>query len=304
MAGILLGLAAAAGACSSRVSSPTVSVSPAFSASASASAIAAAPPDASDGAETEGSDDDEGRPPRSGKSKPCAADLEHCPVEGCAQPGSPHALLNTLKRRTTTADGRKISRASAVTVSFDVLRALEREAAALVGEKRDLDEAERSKLAAIAVGAQKVGEGTAARLVGYVAPRGRGRSSGTHAGGIESVNCRLEDEAQRDIHINVMPRPDATECDGVVVEMIPQGRGEHPRWNADELDRLAKDQKLVMIVGPLFYDNEHRVRPDCTIKSSEPKRMSLWEIHPVIEVWVCERNGCTADAPRGWKRFD
>jgi hypothetical protein len=189
-------------------------------------------------------------------------------------------------------------------VTFDVLRSLHALADGLVGQKRALDEEERKKLAALKVGALTLGEGSAVRLAGYVAPRGHGASSGTHPGGIESVNCRLTKDEWRDLHIDVMPRADVTECDGVVVEMIPQGRDAHPRWTVAELDRLATEKKLVLFVGPLFYDNEHRIRPDCSVRASEPKRMSLWEIHPVVELWVCDDGACTADAARGWKRFD
>jgi len=233
------------------------------------------------------------------KSKACAADLASCPTNGCAKPGSAHALFNQKKR------GEGVDLASAVaskakTITFEQLRRLEERAEQLLPKHKDLDD--RKPLESVFGG---FGEGTVVRLVGYVAPDHGKKYGGAHAGGIESVNCRLEREEQRDVHVPLLPRADAEECEGVVVEPIPQSLAQHPSWTSAGFRKLAKAGKLVMIVGPLFWDNEHLVNEDCKhLKSGQPKRMSLWEIHPVTEVWVCDDDACSPSKKTGWTRVD
>ena len=44
----------------------------------------------------------------------------------------------------------------------------------------------------------------------------------------------------------------------------------------------------VLVRGQLFYDNKHLVNSDPDdVKPRQPKRFSLWEIHPVTEFHVC-----------------
>ena len=57
-----------------------------------------------------------------------------------------------------------------------------------------------------------------------------------------------------------------------------------------------------MIRGGLFYDSGHIVNTDENSTLREPKRFTLWEIHPVTAVLVCVRaNGkCDPDTPTDW----
>jgi hypothetical protein len=249
------------------------------------------------------------RPPHhagaSPTSKPCKADLAHCTPIGCAKANSPHALFNQLKRRTTDAAGAEITRESARTITFKELHELQAAADAALPDAKDLTKAQRDKLLALTIPGGTFGEGTGVKLVGFIAPDNGSPSSGAHPGGIESVNCRLTKPEERDVHIPVVPRPDQPECEGVVVEPIPQTRGAHPSWTTGPMRQLAHQKKLVMFVGPLFWDNEHQVNPDCGhLKSGQPRRMSLWEIHPVTELYVCDSGTCTADDHAGWRKVD
>ena len=145
------------------------------------------------------------------------------------------------------------------------------------------------------------------RVAGYIAPSGRSQIAGAHEGGAETVNCRLaRPSAVHDLHIPVTAAARGEdECHGVVVEMIPQGRDAHPGWTVGALRELAKSRRLVLFVGRLFFDNEHKVRPDCAIPNvRQPKRMSLWEVHPVAEMYVCPDDSCSASARGGWQRVD
>jgi len=240
------------------------------------------------------------------KKTACQPGLDACPESGCEEPGSPHALFNSIKRRATAADGSPIKFASAQAISFRTLALLQKKAVELVGEGETITAEQRQKLVAIRIGQHTYGEGVPVRVVGYLAPHSsHAPASGVHAGGIESVNCRLDKPEWKDIHIPLIPTLDSEECSGVVVEMIPQGRAAHPNWTTQKLQALEHDKKPVLFVGPLFYDNEHRARPDCSVTASQPKRMSLWEVHPVIEFYECEDESvCKPSAQKGWKRVD
>ena len=58
----------------------------------------------------------------------------------------------------------------------------------------------------------------------------------------------------------------------------------------------------------LFYDNKHLVKGDQDRDNGEPKRFSLWEIHPVSAFYVCVRadRKCaqTLAKPNDWKRLE
>jgi hypothetical protein len=113
----------------------------------------------------------------------------------------------------------------------------------------------------------------------------------------ESVNCYSTTNA--DIHINVGAKG-KTEFDGIVVEMIPQ----LPRplgWDNNALVKLRDDQVPVLVVGGLTLDNEHLLNNDSQhVIKSQPARISLWEIHPVTEFFVCEKASCDRENHSDW----
>jgi hypothetical protein len=91
------------------------------------------------------------------------------------------------------------------------------------------------------------------------------------------------------------------------LEMIPQDR--HNGWTAKKLKRIAREERPVLVRGQLFYDNMHLVNDDPDdVAASEPKRFSLWEVHPVTQFLVCmmankrcNRKNITSQQ---WKRLE
>jgi hypothetical protein len=89
-------------------------------------------------------------------------------------------------------------------------------------------------------------------------------------------------------------------------EMVPQERLDG--WTSKKLKQISRDARPVIIRGRLLYDNKHRVNGDAEKDNGEPKRFSLWEIHPVTEFYVCiraDRNcGETLSKPKDWKKLE
>jgi uncharacterized protein YraI len=128
----------------------------------------------------------------------------------------------------------------------------------------------------------QMSEGDLVRLSGYLVV--------ARDEGAESVNCAGNDGT--DIHINVGPKSaHPVEYDGIVAEMIPQ-LVRPTGWDSTTLNRLAG--KEVLLVGGLTYDNEHFVNDNpANPKSGQPKRFSLWEIHPITAFYGCPAgDGC------------
>lgn len=69
--------------------------------------------------------------------------------------------------------------------------------------------------------------------------------------------------------------------------------------------KTAKNNGTVLRVrGRLFYDTEHVVNKDPSHpRDSEPKRITLWEIHPVTELLTCDQgDACDPDNDGHWTR--
>src|SRR5271169_5233466 len=124
---------------------------------------------------------------------------------------------------------------------------------------------------------ENLGEGN---YVSYVAVIKEAHYSDTTGG--EAVNCNMSGNPPNDIHIVLMSSAtDTDECHSTTAEMSPHYRPTN--WTPDKLNALGKP---VRIKGQLFYDNSHAI---CTASSSpNPKRASLWEIHPVYSIEVCK----------------
>jgi hypothetical protein len=124
---------------------------------------------------------------------------------------------------------------------------------------------------------ENLGEGN---YVSYVAVIKNTHYSDTTGG--EAVNCNMSGNPPNDIHIVLMSDPnDTDECHSTTAEMSPHYRP--PGWTPEKLNALKKP---VRIKGQLFYDNSHTI---CTANSRpNPKRASLWEIHPVYSIEVCK----------------
>ncbi len=148
-------------------------------------------------------------------------------------------------------------------------------------------------------GTHTVSEGERVAVTGFLHRAEEGSAA-------ESVNCAGSDG--RDIHLNVnepKPAPPTfNEWTGIVIEVIPQVP--LPGWtSADHLAvvsalQAVRDAALpVLAIGSLTYDNEHEVNSDVTHpRGSNPKRASLWEVHPVLEFYVCPKSqSCDPTTP-------
>ena len=228
---------------------------------------------------------------------PCAADFASCQPEGCGAPGSDQAILNSTKRR-------QPSEVTARTLSFADLRSLQQKANNLVGQHNELNQAERDVLVNLSVTSGTVREGRLVKVRGFIAA---GLEPHANTGG-ESVNCRFTQTANNDFHISIAENAGEDEFKGIVVEMIPQGRSAD--WTLAKLKGIRQQGKRVLVVGALFYDNIHMVNNDPNHPiGGQPKRVSLWEVHPITKFFVCTKasNNCSVSstgASSGWKSLE
>lgn len=108
--------------------------------------------------------------------------------------------------------------------------------------------------------------------------------------GGESVNCGKNvpnQPAFHDIHISLVSSKDVDdECSGVVAEMSPHHRPDS--WTHANVDKVQTEKLPVRVTGQLYFDSSHF---PCTngqgAGEGNPKRISLWEIHPIYKFEVC-----------------
>lgn len=229
-------------------------------------------------------------------SAPCVDTFEQCPANGCGADGTNQAIFNSTKRRLPSGTNAK-------TLTFADLMSLQTRANDLVGQHNELSQAERDLLVSLAVSTGAVREGSLVKVRGFIAD-----GAEPHANNGESVNCRFTPDANNDFHISIVANAGEDEFKGIVVEMIPQGRS--VGWTLAKLKDLKQQGKRVLVVGALFYDNIHVVNadPDHPL-GGQPKRVSLWEVHPITRFFVCTKasNNCSASstsASSGWKRLE
>jgi hypothetical protein len=230
-----------------------------------------------------------------GRAEPCVSPetLNACTrtkPTGCSSAGSAHGLVNQLKR-IVPPEG------TPTRLTFDTFSQLQSAAVELVDEGVEIPPAERDKIKSIETTEGTVGEGSRVRLVAFL-------SEGTpHANSGESVNCNLKREANNDIHVSVTETKDGSEFEGIVVEMIPQDRPAN--WTSSKIENLRG--KVLLLEGGLFYDNLHFTNGDArNPMGGQPKRFSLWEIHPVTSLKVCKKarvSQCDPDKASDWKAF-
>jgi hypothetical protein len=230
-----------------------------------------------------------------GQAQPCVSPetIKACTTKkpaGCAAADSPHGALNTLKRRLPNDEAPTL-------VTFETFSQLQTAAVGLVDEGVDISPSDRDKIKRIETAEGKVGEGSRVRLVAFLS------EGKPHPNTGESVNCNLKTAANNDIHISVTEKKNGSEFDGIVVEMIPQDRPHN--WTARNLEALRG--KVLLIEGGLLYDNMHFVNADENNPlGGQPKRFSLWEVHPITSLKVCKKTTvgqCDPDRATDWKEF-
>jgi hypothetical protein len=204
----------------------------------------------------------------------CAASLLACPEAGCAHDGSSDAVTNELKRRVPPAGAPR-------TLTLDDFKRLQDDEIAVFGDdKIEPDEAERTKgLRNLKVDGGRVSEGDLVQVVGFLVGK-------PHANSGESVNCKLTGSTNNDFHLTIADDPASDEFNGIVVEMTPQARPK--TWTLKRVTAVQKLERPVLVVGQLFYDNKHHVNDDPENPGGgDPKRFSLFEVHPVTQFFVC-----------------
>jgi hypothetical protein len=140
-------------------------------------------------------------------------------------------------------------------------------------------------------GLEGFGELQPAVLTGYLAYEAQE--------GAESVNCKgtvPDQDAYHDIHMSIVPTKGGNQCDGIVAEMIPHYRPDS--WNPTNLKEIQNAQLLVRVTGSRMFDSAHVPCNGENGVGSNPKRRSLWEIHPIYKFEVCTEGACSNGS--GW----
>jgi hypothetical protein len=133
--------------------------------------------------------------------------------------------------------------------------------------------------------------------------------------GAESVNCKGVGDTNplnHDIHISFVESVDnliktgdtpaqkgKKECTGIVGELSPHHRPAN--WTAVNVNKLVAAKALVRITGQQFFDSSHLPCSNGSPVGSNPKRISLWEIHPIYQFEVCTGN-CSGEGQ--WQSLD
>jgi hypothetical protein len=144
------------------------------------------------------------------------------------------------------------------------------------------------------VGTRRIGEGDVVRYVGFMSnPRFSNKGKG------ESVNCHGPHEEDNDIHIDLVRDPSEVACVSVTAEMSPHYRPHI--WDANVLQQIT--DRPVRVTGQLFFDASHTPCTGPNDTKTNPKRVSVWEIHPVYHFEVCKSKtlaACPANDDSKW----
>lgn len=127
--------------------------------------------------------------------------------------------------------------------------------------------------------------------------------------GGESVNCGKDVEGKptvndHDIHISLVSSPNldpkTDECSSVVAEMSPHHRPDS--WTHGNVEKVAKLNLPVRVTGQLYFDSSHfPCKGGVGVGAGNPKRKSLWEIHPIYKFEVCTAD---CDGEGTWVTLD
>jgi hypothetical protein len=158
------------------------------------------------------------------------------------------------------------------------------------------------------VNGKQLKEGLVVQYVGFMIEEHYSPSSSSSSG--ESVNCNDTDQPSVDIHIALGDRQErlskhANEdeknsklCPTITAEMIPHYRPDD--WEYSQLESIS--DRRVRVVGQLFFDGSHRPCDDPHRATTDPKRISSWEIHPIYAIDVCKRgSGCDPQTNSDWE---
>ena len=225
------------------------------------------------------------------KTSACVVRLASCPEFGCAGEDTPDGLSNTLKRTVPTGNKPRL-------LTVDDFSTLQDEATKRVGDKKAaLSASQRQKLHGMPMHGGKISEGDLVAVTGFIV-------GDPHPNTGESVNCNLHGASNNDIHITIASEAGSDEMDGFVVEMIPENRPDG--WNQSALEDVEHKRQQVLVIGQLFYDSKHHVNDDPDNPTAgDPKRMSLFEVHPITKFLVCDRaKTCDPTNEAAWTKIE
>lgn len=217
---------------------------------------------------------------KTAKKTSCPKTLTACRPWGCEEKTSEHGIFNTQKNRRPTGEAKIITFAQLQ----DLQKKAEEVLSALYPNRKmyELTASDRKRLKNLHVPGLTAGEGDLVELTGYIAATpGKPRANKG-----ESVNCHLKKPEDNDFHISLTPGEKQGEHQGIVVEMVPHHRP--PEWALNWLKQLQAEQKLVRVRGQLFFDNAHYPNTSPTKEGGQPKRFTVWEVHPVTEFELCD----------------
>ena len=133
-------------------------------------------------------------------------------------------------------------------------------------------------------------EGVVVRYTGFMVEEHYSPRSPSDSG--ESVNCGATDHPNVDIHIALGSRRERLPksanvtdkerilCPTITAEMIPHFRPDD--WEFEQLEIISDRQ--VRVTGQLFFDGSHKPCGDPHRATSDPKRISSWEIHSCLRL--------------------
>jgi hypothetical protein len=229
-----------------------------------------------------------------------------CGDSGCADASTPGGMQNMAKNN-FCATG------TAVTVTPDDLKQLQADAktkGVTFGGEAEVP-TDRSVLQGFDVGGKTVGEGTLVRMAVFIIET---HPADTTSG--ESVNCKLAGAPMNDVHMAMGLKYGVNECTSVTAEISPHFRPK--AWSpvfkvgakpaAKAATKPAAITKFPLrITGQLFFDASHVPCTGGKPVGSNPKRQSLWEIHPIYAIEVCSKTtlaACSADDDSVWTPLD
>ncbi|MDP8981376.1 MAG: hypothetical protein M3O35_12390 [Acidobacteriota bacterium] len=228
-----------------------------------------------------------------------------CGDAGCAAADTPGGMQNMAKNN-FCATG------TAVTVTPDDLKQLQADAetkGVTFGGEADVP-TDRSVLQGFTAGDKTVGEGTLVRMAVFIIE--------THPADVtsgESVNCKNKGALLNDVHMAMGLKYGANECTSVTAEISPHFRPKAwspvfhvlPKAPKGAAKPAAITKFPLRITGQLFFDASHVPCTGSKPVGSNPKRQSLWEIHPIYAMDVCSKSTlaeCSADDDSVWTPLD
>jgi len=237
--------------------------------------------------------------------------LPDCSQEtGCATAGTSKARLNGRKNTLPNTGGSPATMKHSI---FKTLQAaVDTDPPVPTGRFSIVTEHVRNtRLKNISATGGPYSEGDFVQLAGFIPrfkkPGPQGKARVLAFAGAESVNCNLADPTENDIHIPIVSgktKASHHEHTSVTVEPIPHGRPAD--WTLEAFQHVQAKQFKVLVRGQLMYDNSHTPNPDPESTSSDPKRISSWEIHPVTAFLVCTKpaSQCDPDEASVWTALE